>query len=34
MPKEPRVRIPMESEHVKVSEPLHKSPRQYFCHIF
>ena len=34
MTKKPRVRTLMESEHVKGSETLHKSARQYFCHIF
>ena len=34
MPKKPCVRTFMDSQHVKVSEGLHKSVRQYFCHIF
>ena len=34
MPKKPRSRTFLESQHVKGSEALHKSGRQYFCHIF
>ena len=34
MPKKPHVRTLMDSQHVKVSETLHKSAWQYFCHIF
>ena len=34
MPKKQRVRTVMESQHVKVSQRLLKSARQYFCHIF
>ena len=37
MPKKPRVRTLMDSQHVKGfkgSESLLKSARQYFCHIF
>ena len=34
MPKKIRVRNLMDSQHVKVSERLLKSARQYFCHIF
>ena len=34
MTKKPRIRKPMDSQHVKGSETLHKSERQYFCHIF
>ena len=34
MPKKPRVRTLMDSQHVKGSETLHESARQYFCHIF
>ena len=34
MPKKPRVRTLMDSQHVKVSETLLKSARQNFCHIF
>ena len=34
MPKKPRVRIVMDSQHVKVTETMLKSARQYFCHIF
>ena len=34
MPKKPRVRTLMNSEHVKVSKTLHISAPQYFCHIF
>ena len=34
MPKKPGVRTLIDSEHVKGSETLHKSARQYFCHIF
>ena len=34
MPKSPRVRTLMENQHVKVSERLLKSARQYFCHSF
>ena len=34
MPKKIPVRNLMDSQHVKVSERLLKSPRQYFCHIF
>ena len=34
MPKKPRVRTHMDSEHVKGSETLHESARQYFGQIF
>ena len=34
MPKKPRVRILMDSPHVKVSETLLKSAREYLCHVF
>ena len=34
MPKKPRVRTLMDSQHVKWSERLLKSVEQYFCHIF
>ena len=34
MPKEPRVRTLMDSQHGKGSETLQKSARHYFCHIF
>ena len=34
MPKKIPVRNLMDSQHVKVSERLLKSARQYFCHIF
>ena len=34
MPKKALVRTLMDSEHVKGSERLLKSARQYFCHIF
>ena len=34
MPKKPRVRTLMDSQHVKGSERLLKSARQYFCDIF
>ena len=34
MPKEPRVRTLIESQHVKCSETLLKSARQNFCHFF
>ena len=34
MPKRPRVWKHTDSEHVKGSETLHKSARQYFFHIF
>ena len=34
MAKKSRIRTLMESQHVKVSETLHKSALQYFCHIF
>ena len=34
MPKRLRVRTLMESQHVKVSERMLKSSRQYFCQIF
>ena len=34
MPKKHRVRTLMDSEHVKWSETMPKSSRQYFCHIF
>ena len=34
MPKKPRVRTLMDSQHVKGSETLLKSARQYFCLIF
>ena len=34
MPKKLGVRTLIDSEHVKGSETLHKSARQYFCHIF
>ena len=33
MPKKPRVRAPMDSQHVKVSEKLLKSAWQYSCRI-
>ena len=33
MPKKPRVRTLMDSQHVKGSETLLKSARQYFCHF-
>ena len=33
MPKKPRVRTLMDSQHVKGSEGLNESGRQYFCHI-
>ena len=34
MAKKRRVRILMDSQHVKRSEKLLKSARQYFCHLF
>ena len=34
MPKKPRVRTLMDSQHVKVSETMLKSPRQPFSQIF
>ena len=34
MPKKPGVRTLMDSQHVKVSERLHKSARLYFCDLF
>ena len=34
MPKKPRSRTFLESQHVKGSEALHKSTGKYFCHIF
>ena len=34
MPKKPRVRTLMDSEHVKKAKTQHKSPSEYFCHIF
>ena len=34
MPKKPRVRTLMDSEHVKVPERLLKTARQYFRQIF
>ena len=34
MPKKPRVRILMDSQHVKGSETILKSARQYFSQIF
>ena len=34
MPEKPRIRTVMDSQHVKGSETLHKSARQFFCHIF
>ena len=34
MSKKSRIRSLMDSQHVKGSEKLHKSPRQYFHHIF
>ena len=34
MPKKPRVGTLMKDQHVKESERLLKSARQYFCHIF
>ena len=34
MPKRPRVRKLMDSQHVKGSETFHKSARQYFSLIF
>ena len=34
MPKKPRVRTLMDSQHVKESQALLKSAGQYFCHIF
>ena len=34
MPEKPRVTKLMDSQHVKESETLHKSARQYFSHIF
>ena len=33
-PKKPHVRTLMDSQHVKESETMHESARQYFCHIF
>ena len=34
MPKKPRVRTLMDGQHVKESERLLKSVRQFFCHFF
>ena len=34
MPKKPSVRTLIDSQHIKGSERLLKSARQYFCHIF
>ena len=34
MPKKPRVRTLMDSEHAKGSEKLHIYARQYFCYLF
>ena len=34
MPKKPRVRTLMGSQHVKRSETLLKAGQKYFCHIF
>ena len=34
MPKKPRVRTLMDGQHVKESERLLKSARQFFCHFF
>ena len=34
MPKKIRIRTLMDSQHVKVSETLHQSEREYFYHIF
>ena len=34
MPKKPRVRTLMDSQHVKESETLLKSARQYVSHVF
>ena len=34
MPKKPRLRTHMDSQHVKGSETLLKFARQQFCHIF
>ena len=34
MPKKPRIRTLKDSQHVKGSETLHKSARQYFSLIF
>ena len=34
MPKKPRVRTLIESQHVERSEKLVKSAGQYFCHLF
>ena len=34
MPKKPRVRTVMDSQHVKGSEKLLKCARKYFCQIF
>ena len=34
MPKKPHVRTLMDSQHVKLSETLHISARQFFCQIF
>ena len=34
MPKKPRVRTLMDSQHVKVSDTLLKSVWQYFCEMF
>ena len=34
MPKKPRVRALLDSEHVKGSDNLHKSAQQYFVIIF
>ena len=34
MPKKPRVRTVMNSQHDKESQTLHKPAEQYFCQIF
>ena len=34
MPKKPRVKTLMDSQHVKGSGRLIQSAQQYFCHIF
>ena len=34
MPEKPRTKTLMDSQHVKGSGTLHKSERQYICHIF
>ena len=34
MPNKPRVRILLDTQHVKVSETLLKSAQQYFSHLF